>query len=383
MPRFSPPTPERQESPHSAEEAEYMLRFRDMPQHIIQVRQPSQFEDEYPDQFDMQQQWYDEHMRQMQGVQAQTNRIAVAFHVHEVFANFKENEAEITETLGGLDPDLDMDQYYLLDMIFRFCEYVLETNYQAEVNYAHSRLRGDDLEKELKYIVGKVDGNLGKIREIIGKLGFYPDAISPVNISNINTWIQFVMRQPFSFQVNYVEIFIEDTFHAYDGAQDSISCVNGIMERLLLSIADACVSHCSHYKVKHRRKPKSATKKKKDRRDYKERKKLAKRKTVMKGGRSLYKRCDNPVYRKLIRLFKKEIPDLNSLSQEWAESAIFVRDENNTRKADTMTPDVLKKHFIDFLETRYRRYGLTQTQKITERAEEYEKAKIFERKEFG
>lgn len=401
MPRFSPPTPEREEEMLSEEEEAYIARFRHLPQFRRIGEDPFPIDEEsFPadediGQFDAQQRWYDEHLRQQEFERVQANRIGTAFHVHEAFENIRENIPEITETLGGLDPELDMSQDYLLDMILRYFEYVLENHYyeevrQAEIEHINDRVK---LDETLASLFRKFEGNLEKIPKILDKLVYIQDSISLDNISNMNTWLQFVMQQPDSFQANYVETFIGDTYNAYDGKENTISCVNGIIERLLLSIAEACLMHCTQFK--NRKKKKSATKRKNDRIKNKERKKAAKRKTVIKGGRSsLYRRCDNPVYRKLIRLFKKEVPDINTLSQKWAAS-LFIDDykqhtelgtiklEQHRKKLAAMDAAAIEDNFVDFMKKEYKRYGITQTARISEKAEEYRKAQVFERKAFG
>lgn len=411
MPRhYSPPTPEREEEQPSEEEMAYNRRLmetlRNLSPHRTITYDDLGRNDEYLDQddedlgqFDAQQQWYDEHMRQTQEQQMQANRIGTAFHVHEAFDNIRENLPEITETLGGLDPNLDMNQGYLLDMILRYCNYVLEDHYYAEVKEAEDMYNKDNnkekLDKTLEFLLKKFEGNLNKIPKILDKLGYIDDSLTDANISYINMLFQFVFQQPDIFQANYVETFIGDTYHAYDGTENTISCVNGITERMLLSIGDACMMYCTMFKKKHRRKPKSATKKKNDRDKNKARKKLANRKTVIKGGRaSLYKRCDNPVYRKLIWLFKKEVPDINSLSQKWAAS-IFIDDYHQDPKLDTITLNQkrrklaemnavdLENDFVTFMVNEYKRYGLTQTAQILKKANEYKEAHVFERKAFG
>ena len=355
MPRYDPPTPEREESPPDEEEL---------------------------GQFDAQQQWYDEFMRRQQQQQQQPQP-GVAFHVHDAFEHIRENLPEITKTLGGLDPELDMTQEYLLDMISSYFFYVLEDHYykeveQAEVEYIHDK---EHLEKTLDRLYLAYIRNKTELPLILSKLNY--STLASEDISHINTWLEFVTNQPESFQANYVETFIGDTFHAYEGNTDTISCVKGIIERFLLTIAEACLMHCSMFKNKQRKK--SATKRKQDRIKNKTRKK-------QKGGRtSLYRRCDNPVYRKLIRLFKKEIPDINRLSQKWAAS-VFIDDydqkpgvdiEHYRKKLAAMSAADLERDFIAFMEKEYKRYGLTQTAQIREKANEYREAQVFERKAFG
>jgi hypothetical protein len=364
----------REETPPDEEEVAYYAQFRNLPHLRYQ-------DEEELGQFDAQQQWYDEHMRQQQQQQQQPH--GVAFHIHDAFEHIQENLPEITETLGGLDPELDMTQEYLLDMISRYFMYVLEDHYykeveQAEIEYSHNKEKLEDILDRLylTYIRNKTELPL-----ILSKLNY--SLLSSENISHINTWLEFVMNQPESFQANYVETFIGDTYHAYEGEENTISCVKGIIERLLLSIAEACLMHCSMFKNKKRKK--SATKRKQDRIKNKARKK-------QKGGRtSLYRRCDNPVYRKLIRLFKKEIPDINRLSQKWAAS-VFIDDYEQKPGVDielyrnrlaAMSAADLEQDFIAFMEKEYKRYGLTQTAQIREKANEYREAQVFERKAFG
>ena len=335
---------------------------------------PSPPSPEYLDQFDAQQLWYDEQMR---GQRDYVDHPGVAFHVHRAFNNIRENLAEIMETLGGVDPNLYKEQNDMLNEFYWFCSDVLHDDLPVKRKEAESRLNGKKLEDELKTIDDNFETSQKELKGIISKLGDNPNTLSQGNISNMTTWLNFLLQQPPLFQIHYVEIFIPDTYHAYDGMTDTISCIPGILERMLFSIADACILHCLHFKKKQRRKPKSSTKKRKDREKNKERIKQAKRKTAMKGGaRSLYKLCDNLVYRKLIRLFKKEVPDLNSLSKDWA----VILDD---KEIAAMTPDNLKQHFIEFMVRQYERYGIKQTDQINKRADEYEEAQVFLRKEFG
>lgn len=278
----------------------------------------------------------------------------IAFHVHDVFDNIRDNEREIMETLGGPHPDLYIFEIGPTELVKGFhesCVRILRKHYSSQ----------------------KLVTELDKLKKIITKLDLAKEYhLHNENISSVFTSIQFVMRQPDVFQKYYVDLFIEDTFNAYNGKEDTISCPKGIVERMLFAIADACLLYCITYKKKRKQK-KNKTRKNKTGQP---------RNTVIPGGSnstqniSQYKKCDNPIYRKLIRLFKKEVPDINSLTREWAR--IF----EDTDEVANMGAEELKKNFIKFMTRKYISYGLTQTNKIMERANQFEELKVFEKKAF-
>lgn len=268
----------------------------------------------------------------------------VAFHVHNVFDNLKENMEEIMTTLGG-----------------RINIYLLQVNRQDIMvgidNFFYRLLLkfyGSPLNDEGQ---AKFD----QIRQIEYKLELAGNEYLTVETTNdIFTWIQFVLRQPDSFQQHYLECFIRDTFDAFDGFDEgvNISCPKGIYERFLLAIGDACVLYCTQYKKKNNKK-----------------KRETRRKQQKGGNKSLFHTCDNPIYRKLIRLFKKEVPDMNDFIKEW--SAIFDCD-----RGQALTPLQLKQDFIEFIDRKYKRYGLDQMKTILASANDLEAAEIFKNKTF-
>lgn len=274
----------------------------------------------------------------------------IAFHVHNVFDNIKENAYEIMDTLGGPHSDLFIFQIGAEELLMGFhetCIRILERHYTSP----------------------KLEVELDKLSQILNKLNLVSqEFLSNENISNIFTAIHFVKRQPDVFQKYYVDLFIQDTFYAYNGVKDTISCPRGIVERTFFAIADACLIYCTSWKK--RRKQKKKTKKN-----------THVTNTTRGGGRktdiSQYKRCDNPIYRKLIRLFKKEVPDLNELSKEWG--VLF----EDTEEIAKMSAEELKKNFIDFMTRKYKLYGITQIDNIIQRADHYEEEGVFTRKEFG
>ena len=264
----------------------------------------------------------------------------LAWNVHDVFNNIRDNEKEIIETLGGPHTDLFLFQIgpdQLLTGFQEFCNRVLQKH---------------DSSPTIKQ---------NKLHKVVTKLSLAKrEYLQNENICSVFTAIQFVMRQPDVFQKYYVDLFIEDTFHAYEG--EEISCPRGIVERMLFAIADACLLYCTSWKKK-----------------LKQKKNRTKRKKGGGGGvknTSQYKRCTNPIYRKLIRLFKKEVPDINQLTKEWA--LIFEEAE----VVGKMSAEELKKNFIAFMTRKYQAYGLTQTELILQRANQFEELQVFERKGF-
>jgi hypothetical protein len=255
------------------------------------------------------------------------------------------------ETLGGPHPDLYIFKIGPTECLKGFhesCVRILKKNYSSQ----------------------KLETELDKLKKIITKLDLAKEYhLHNENISSVFTSIQFVMRQSDVFQKYYVDLFIEDTFNAYDGKENAISCPKGIVERMLFAIADACLLYCITYKKKRKQK-KNKTRKKKTGQP---------RNTVVLNSTqyvSQYKKCDNPIYRRLIRLFKKEVPDINSLTREWGR--IF----EDTDEVAKMSAEELKKNFINFMSRKYFSYGLTHTEKIMERANQFEELKVFEKKAF-
>jgi hypothetical protein len=281
----------------------------------------------------------------------------IAYQIHNVFANIRENMDEIFKTMGGkltvFPLDLSKnDFFYCMKWSFRYC------------------------------IVNGPEGIVyeKKVNQILNKLHL-SSLIQPPKVpydglcDDIFTWQQFVMRQPQEFRTHYVRCFVEDTYYAYDGEDGEdgggISCVEGIYERILTSIGDACILYCTEFKKKNKKKRK--TKKKTNGKS-----KSSTRSTSQAGGnyKSKFHTCDNPVYRKLIKLFKKEIPDINELTKEWSK---ILEHEISASLTETQ----LKTNFIQFVNKKYTLYGLDKKDIVEKRANELEEAGIFANREFG
>jgi hypothetical protein len=288
----------------------------------------------------------------------------VAYQVHNVFTNISDNLEKINETLGMVYiGSFGMDKEFVFlgfeSILVLFSKFGIDLNmYDEETHEIQVR----------------------KIKKVLTKL-YHSNIYTNYTGDQIFSWLNFVINQPEEFAVNYVQRFIEDTFHAYDASPDSmtsqddslpghnISCPNGIYERLLLTIGTTCIMYCTEHKIKKKRK----TKKKKSK---------ATKKTVkneQSGGKrrkslSKFKNCDKPLYRKLIRLFKLEVPDINTLTQQWATTIL--------PNAQHLEPNELKANFIEYMNRNFLLYGINNKLKIEKRAEEFEQMGVFEEKEF-
>tara|TARA_B110000261_G_scaffold163024_1_gene208008 strand:+ start:892 stop:1914 length:1023 start_codon:yes stop_codon:yes gene_type:complete len=292
----------------------------------------------------------------------------IAHHVHNVFANLEDNFEEIMEVLGGRT-DLRLlgicSQQFMIGMDNFFLRLLVKFYRDPTIKaYSKGGLKSDD---DLLNAEGM--SNYEKIKSIELKLELATRYVLTVeNTNNMFTWMQFVLRQPDGFQIHYLKCFIEDTYNAYDGPNDkyNISCPKGIYERVLFAISDACVLYCTQYRKKRK----------------KQKTKNARQPTNgTRGGNkpeSAFTKCDNPMYRKLIRLFKKEVPDMNDLTKEWSE--IFDGDDESV--GYSLTPQALKVNFINYLNKKFTMYGLNQITAITKRANELEEAGVFQNKTF-
>ena len=290
---------------------------------------------------------YEEQLRQQEegpGPQYEAH-LGIAFEVHNAFENIKENYEKIIQEMGGriyLDILTTIGPDELVNSLDLFFAEIIAKRDNTPLR------QGEEYQK---------------LKRILTRLWYAKNEVLTGHFRNeIFTWFQFVMRQPESFQFQYATYFIEDTISAYS---DEMSCVKGIRERLLLSIADACILHCFQFKKKHKRKTRHAAKK------HKANQKTAK--ATLGGSPSKFKKCDNPLYRRLIHLFKKEVPDMNELTKEW--SVIFTKDT-----AEKMTTEQIRQDFIDFMERKYKLYNIDNSDAIRKRAVELEE--IFKNKEF-
>jgi len=291
----------------------------------------------------------------------QAQQYGMAWHVHNVFENIKDNYEEIMEVFGGR---IRLD--------------ILQTVGPLEFIQAIDLFFADAIAR--KYGTPFQQGDeYNKVSQVLNRLYLASrEFLTPSQRNEIFTWIQFVMRQPDTFQFEYIDLFINDTFLAYDTGDDKLSCPKGISERLLLSIADACILYCFQYKKKNKKKTKQTEKNKTKKRRLKSRATRTARNMEIEevvGGKpgSEFAKCDNPTYRKLIVLFKKVVPDMNDLTKDWS---VILTGE----LAQTMTTAQIKQSFIDFMERKYKLYGLNKSAAIKKRADEFDE--FFENRNF-
>ena len=285
-----------------------------------------------------------------------------AYQIHNVFTNINDNMDGIIKTMGGkltIYPlDLSKDAFFNC-MKISFYECFLDGPYTKE--------QVDTFKEQLFQILEKLWNS-----------DFIKAPLKPYDgpCDNIFTWHQFVLRQPQEFKSHYIECYLKDTYYAYNADNgDGISCIEGIYERMLTSIGDACVLYCTEFQKKKKKK----NKKNKTKTNNKTKKTKPNRsRSTQSGGtyQSQFRKCSDPTYRKLIKLFKKEIPDINDFTQEW--SKIF-DDESSKNMSDAN----LKMHFITFMNRKYSLYGLNNEKAVLKRAQELEEANIFENREFG
>ena len=57
--------------------------------------------------------------------------------------------------------------------------------------------------------------------------------------------ISFVFSQGDDFIIKYINVWLDESFNAYDGPGDNTSCVNGIIERLILSVINVAHEVCT------------------------------------------------------------------------------------------------------------------------------------------
>jgi ankyrin repeat protein len=62
---------------------------------------------------------------------------------------------------------------------------------------------------------------------------------SEILLNSISNSLEYVKLQPPDFKQMYVETFVKDCVHAYEGA-DGMTCANGALERIIFSLVPAC-----------------------------------------------------------------------------------------------------------------------------------------------
>jgi Leucine-rich repeat (LRR) protein len=139
--------------------------------------------------------------------------------------------------------------------------------------------------------------------------------IDQEHLNIIYPTIAFLKQQPIAFKSNYMQTYIQDTYFAYDNRADTISCVKGILERMVFSIGYATLMAC----------PKLST-------------------------------CKNPIYKELLNLFyglTEESENFVMLSH-WQFANEFTTLINSDPTNRDKSPDQLQAMYKDYLWSKYR-----------------------------
>jgi hypothetical protein len=178
-----------------------------------------------------------------------------------------------------------------------------------------------------------------KLNEILNKASGAIELMElPQNKVLIGKTVDFVFNQSNPFIQLYIESFIQDCYHAYKGQPGTtMSCIAGILERFYMLVGDTVASICEDT-------------------------------------------CDNEIYNELLKVFNKRA-DINTFTQEW--STLFLDNPENTELQD-MSKLERKKHYIDFMQQKYRELDMLDehtSRKIQEEADKIDY--VFDSLQFG
>jgi uncharacterized protein YjbI with pentapeptide repeats len=230
--------------------------------------------------------------REARGEPQPIQNIGVAFEIHNAFKNF------------------NMNKY----------NEIIEENLKSNGQNVDEEISKEDAIKKYKSIVDKrfppdeKESAKNKLDEI---LGIATNTMYFINNSKniiISNTVKFIMTQSPKFQTEYMKLFIQDCYNAYNdrGLEGSgMSCAKGIIERIVLTVCNTAQLLCTN--------------------------------------RVLCER--NPIYRKLANIIASEL-DINDLTQEWAETDDF---KNLT---DSKT---LRTSFINFVTKKYQDAGVEES----------------------
>jgi hypothetical protein len=92
---------------------------------------------------------------------------------------------------------------------------------------------------EQEELNGKFQSLLSKINSINYKATDFnlTDHINPESM--FLTIIKFIKEQPKQYQDNYIKMFIDESYNAYNSGSDQTSCVKGIKERMIFALGQA------------------------------------------------------------------------------------------------------------------------------------------------
>jgi hypothetical protein len=137
-----------------------------------------------------------------------------------------------------------------IDKDFSYDTDVVENLQNKIVNY----INNDETKTDIKFKEVK-DKSINQLNKFLDKLKLSTYSHEPLSRNIMGKSMTFVFMQDKSFIDNYVQVFIQDNYFAYDVLQhfdgnettfvaESLSCVAGIIERFYLSIGETLKNMC-------------------------------------------------------------------------------------------------------------------------------------------
>jgi hypothetical protein len=207
----------------------------------------------------------------------------VAFEIHNASEKINAKMQKYLELISSLATQED---------VFYTNQNIIEYIKPKFVNYIQQHFPED-----------KKESSIQKLNSVLNKLADTPNIVNDPNKKLIiGKTVDFVFSQPNDFIEFYIDVFIQDCYHAYSGMGDNRSCAKGIYERFYMVIKDTCHAVCPDPS------------------------------------------CTNVLYNKLKLFFK----DLNEITQEWGEQYL------ESPEFARMNKEERKQHFIHFMKEKYR-----------------------------
>jgi uncharacterized protein YjbI with pentapeptide repeats len=122
---------------------------------------------------------------------------------------------------------------------------------QPEPSFKLAKLNEDIYKKfidEIKRLFPKVPGGINKRDQFTTLYNKFMPSLALMKDETkilVAKSLSFVFSQDDDFKREYINIWLDESFNAYDGPGDTTSCVNGIIERLILTVINAAVALCS------------------------------------------------------------------------------------------------------------------------------------------
>jgi surface protein len=106
-------------------------------------------------------------------------------------------------------------------------------------NELQTILKNYTTKSDSEELTNKFKSLLSKINVINYKATDFKITGNPTPESVFLTIIKFIKEQPKQYQDNYIKMFIDESYSAYNTGADQISCVKGIKERIIFALGQA------------------------------------------------------------------------------------------------------------------------------------------------